>query len=373
MKTDKTICLNSKVGGVQPSLQDRIYDVEGCSTAITTSFLPSIAEPIICAMRGRNPDNPSERGKSNGNYKQRLEMNVNGTSNTLTGVQKDNLVVEPLCSVHPNSHKFEFNLKTSIKPISPALRATDYKAPHCVYEPQVLTPKRTEFGKAIRNKYEKHEIEISRHDMTTMEPRTDGVSNTLTSVQKDNYLAIPEATAKGYAEAHEGDSVNLAVPNSKTRRGRVGKQMANTLDTGCQQGVVEQWSTVVGNKQMNPFRGGVDGESPCITSACGAGGGMTPMLTDADLETTKTKEFIEQVRGHKYMRYRIRKLTPRECFRLMGVDDADIDKIQGAGISNSQQYKMAGNSIIVDTLYYIIRKLFVDKGCEQEGHQQSLF
>ena len=53
--------------------------------------------------------------------------------------------------------------------------------------------------------------------------------------------------------------------------------------------------------------------------------------------------------------------------------DADIDKIQGAGISNSQQYKMAGNSIIVDTLYYIIRKLFVDKGCEQEGHQQSLF
>lgn len=209
--------------------------------------------------------------------------------------------------------------------------------------------------------------------MTTMKPRTDGVSNTLTSVQKDNYLAIPEATSKGYAEAHEGDSVNLAVPNSTTRRGRVGKQMANTLDTGCQQGVVEQWQTVVGNKQMNPFRGGVDGESPCITSACGAGDGMTPMLTDADLETTKTKEFIEQVRGHEEMRYRIRKLTPRECFRLMGVDDADIDKIQGAGISNSQQYKMAGNSIIVDTLYYIIRKLFVDKGCEQEGHQQSLF
>lgn len=133
------------------------------------------------------------------------------------------------------------------------------------------------------------------------------------------------------------------------------------------------WKTVVGNKQLNPFRGSVDGESPCITSACGAGGGMTLMLTDADLETTKTKEFIEQVRGHEEMRYRIRKLTPRECFRLMGVDDADIDKIQGAGISNSQQYKMAGNSIIVDTLYYIIRKLFVDKGCEQEGHQQSLF
>lgn len=158
-----------------------------------------------------------------------------------------------------------------------------------VSEPQVLTPKRTEFGKAVRKLYESHEIEMSRHDMTTMESRTDGVSNTLTSVQKDNYLAIPEATAKGYAEAYEADSVNLAVPNSQTRRGRVDKQMANTLDTGCQQGVVEKWESVAGNKQLNPFRGSVEGISPCITSACGAGGGMTPMLTDAGLETTKTK------------------------------------------------------------------------------------
>lgn len=245
--------------------------------------------------------------------------------------------------------------------------------------------------------------------MQKLEPRTDGVSNTLTSVQKDNYLAIPEATAKGYAEAHEGDSVNLAVPNSKTRRGRVGKQMVNTLDTGCQQGVVvaepsEDWQTVVGNKQLNPFRGSVEGTSPCITSACGAGGGMTPMLTDADLETTKTKEFIEQVRGHEDIRYRIRKFTPRECFRLMGVDDADIDKIQlypfgtdiehpaysyeerlanmsedekrklmRQGISNSQQYKLAGNSIVVDVLYHLFRKLFIQTDCEKENYQQTLF
>ena len=378
MRTDKTICLNSKVGGVQPSLQDRIYDVEGCSTAITTSFLPNIAEPIICAMRGRNPDNPSERAKSNGRYRQRLEMNDKGTSNTITSVQKDNLVVEPqiinpLKGKSDNGWHFEQQVYDA-EGIARAVKAGEGSGniPK-VIEPNVLTPKRTEFGKAIRKQYESHEIEMSRHDMTTMEPRTYGISNTLTSVQKDNYLAIPEATSKGYAEAHEGDSVNLAVPNSTTRRGRVGKQMANTLDTGCQQGVVEQWSTVVGNKQMNPFQGSVDGESPCITSACGAGGGMTPMLTDADLETTKTKEFIEQVRGHEEIRYRIRKLTPRECFRLMGVDDADIDKIQGAGISNSQQYKMAGNSIVVDTLYHLFRKMFIDTGCEREGHQQTLF
>ena len=57
--------------------------------------------------------------------------------------------------------------------------------------------------------------------------------------------------------------------------------------------------------------------------------------------------------------YRIRKLTPRECFRLMGVSDADIDKIQAAGISKSQQYKMAGNSICVPTLTAILRQLFI--------------
>lgn len=56
---------------------------------------------------------------------------------------------------------------------------------------------------------------------------------------------------------------------------------------------------------------------------------------------------------------RIRKLTPRECFRLMGVSDADIDKIQAAGISKSQQYKMAGNSIVVNCLSAIFRQLFI--------------
>lgn len=71
--------------------------------------------------------------------------------------------------------------------------------------------------------------------------------------------------------------------------------------------------------------------------------------------------------------YRIRKLTPRECFRLMGVDDADIDKIQAAGISNSQQYKMAGNSIVVDVLYYQFFKAFIDRTPTEPFYQQTLF
>ena len=70
-------------------------------------------------------------------------------------------------------------------------------------------------------------------------------------------------------------------------------------------------------------------------------------------------------------KFRIRKLTPRECFRLMGVDDYDINIIQATGISNSAQYKLAGNSIVVDVLFHLFRKMFIDTDCETQ--QLSLF
>ena len=188
MNTDRVI----QIGNVYPDTptfknrtMGRVYDPVGISPTINTSGggdrEPKIAEPCIGAFRGRNPDNPSDRGKSNGHYKQRLEMNTQGTSNTITSVAKDNMVVEP--------------------PIA------------------------------------------------------------------------------------------------------------------------------------------------------------TPMLYGKH--------------------YRIRKLTPRECFRLQGVRDSDIDKIQGwvnakgKPISNAQQYKMAGNSITVDVLYYIFKNLFVEP--VKSARQMSIF
>ena len=185
--------------------------------------------------------------------------------------------------------------------------------------------------------------------MTTMEPRTDGISNTLTSVQKDNYLCIPEATKKGYAEAYEGDSINIGFPSSKTHRGKVGHQMCNTLDTGCQQGVVVPINS--------------DGDSSRTIKAQYAKNSRANFERQDALGATGVADSI----------YRIRKLTPRECFRLMGVDDADIDKIQAAGIGNSQQYKMAGNSIVVDNLYHIFRTMFVDKPATRQVKQLTLF
>ena len=67
----------------------------------------------------------------------------------------------------------------------------------------------------------------------------------------------------------------------------------------------------------------------------------------------QSKQVSDAIEG----RIAIRKLTPRECFRLMGMKDEDIDKIQSAGISNTQQYKMAGNSIVVNVLEEIFKKL----------------
>ena len=87
-----------------------------------------------------------------------------------------------------------------------------------------------------------------------------------------------------------------------------------------------------------------------------------------DMADQNAIELPSELKGKKF---RIRKLTPRECFRLMGVDDKDIDKIQAAGVSNSGQYKLAGNSIVVDVLFHIFRKMFIET--DNESQQLTLF
>ena len=84
-------------------------------------------------------------------------------------------------------------------------------------------------------------------------------------------------------------------------------------------------------------------------------------LQEPQILTPKRTDFGKQT-------LRIRKLTPRECFRLMDVSEPDIDKLLNAGISNSQLYKLAGNSIVVSCLYHIMRKMF----CEPQNEHQQL-
>lgn len=123
----------------------------------------------------------------------------------------------------------------------------------------------------------------------------DGISPTLNTMQgggREPKVMVKEATEKGYDIATVGDSINISQPNSTTRRGRVGHGVANTLVTGSEQ-------------------------------------------------ATLTSE------------YRIRKLTPRECWRLQAFPDEIFDKAQQAGLSDSQLYKQAGNSVTVNVIEYI--------------------
>jgi DNA (cytosine-5)-methyltransferase 1 len=148
------------------------------------------------------------------------------------------------------------------------------------------------------------------------------------------YLKIKSGTSKGYEEATEGDSINFSVPNSKTRRGRVGKGVAQTLDTACNQG------TIIGGK-WNDFKNELgdkkgfepisDGCSPTLLARARNDGSGMAAVSDG---------------------FKIRRLTPRECFRLMDFPDTFTWPV-----SDSQAYKQAGNSIVVNVLYKIIKNL----------------
>jgi DNA (cytosine-5)-methyltransferase 1 len=145
------------------------------------------------------------------------------------------------------------------------------------------------------------------------------------------YLKIKSGTAKGYEEATEGDSINFGFASSETRRGRVGKEVAQTLDTACNQGVM------VGDYRTDEgFRWRADGNSPAIMA----------MMRD-----TWKENFTGQNPPIVKKDYKIRRLTPRECFRLMDFPDTFTWPV-----SDSQAYKQAGNSIVVKCLELIINK-----------------
>lgn len=157
------------------------------------------------------------------------------------------------------------------------------------------------------------------------------------------------------------------------------KDIANTVHTSTGQGGNTD-SFVIGSAQRNAYVGSVDNVSPCINAACGMGGGQTPMILQRSRGFCKggLRDECPTITGSAWQDNNaltdglyLRRLTPRECLRLMGVADTDIDRIQRAGISDTQQYRMAGNSIVVDVLCHIFRKLFIDP--KNENRQLTLF
>ena len=121
-------------------------------------------------------------------------------------------------------------------------------------------------------------------------------------------MKVRNGTKKGFDEACIGDGINLAYPQSKTRRGRVGKGCSQTLDTNCNMGTIDD--------------------------------------------------------------YRIRRLTPLECFRLQGFPDEMVKVARDIGLADCRLYKMAGNAITVNVAEAVARKI---ADCEQraEGLEKS--
>ena len=179
----------------------------------------------------------------------------------------------------------------------------NYPQGNRVYDSNNIACSQTANGGGIGGKtglYLVGNLDIKGNEQIRRVYSEEGISPTLNTMQGGNtqpkvMYKVRQATKQGYAIAEEGDSINLEQPNSTTRRGRVGNKIANTLTCSCNQAVVNE--------------------------------------------------------------YRIRKLTPLECYRLMGFDDEDFYKASALN-SNSQLYKQAGNSICVNVLEEIFKNLF---------------
>lgn len=197
-------------------------------------------------------------------------------------------------------------------------------------------------------------IDLGNNESNNRVYSPDGLSPTLNTMQgghRQPKILVKEATKKGYAEAEIGDSINLEQPNSKTRRGRVGKGVAQTLTTSPQQAVVEPKMTYLEKslKETIEKNNGELGEGLDLYNRRVINDGIAKTLgADCGHNGTAGNMMV-------YRDFRIRKLTPRECWRLMGFKDKYFDRVQG--VSNSQLYKQAGNSIVVDVLRAIFREL----------------
>ena len=166
-----------------------------------------------------------------------------------------------------------------------------------------------------------------------LEVNMQGTSNCLTSVQKDNLLLenvkIRQATNDGSIECEIGGCFDASYPNSKTRRGRV-QDKGNTCPTLTAQNQEVVRIEKVGQISSNGFQ-------------CGT------VISDNGISANLVAGTHGYANSHIATQYRIRKLTPRECGRLMGVSDEDIDKMAAVN-SNTQLYKQFGNSIVVDVM-----------------------
>ncbi len=324
-KGPQCVQVGEVVGGKWDKMHDisrRVYEPDGISPTvhcqqggntelkIAENFVLGGGEedPVIVAMRGRNPDNPLDRTKG-APLEQRLEANEQGLCNSLTTVQKDNLVMEKKRgSKEYVARRYKEFIEE--KGYIPEMFVAYNKQEVDDIAPTITGQCSCPSGSSAVLRLETDDVKVlapnnwghkAGDGTATRERRETDIVPALqanTGQTQQSYLKIKVATKQGYEKAEQGDYVNITFPSSKTKRGRVGRGIAQTL-------------------------------------TCGDGNAIV----------------TENVR--------IRKLTPRECLRLMGWKDEQIDKIAAANVSATQQYRQAGNGIVVQVLEFIFKALFL--------------
>lgn len=166
-----------------------------------------------------------------------------------------------------------------------------------------------------------------------LELKSDSVINTITGVQKDNVVVEPRINQIGMLDIKGNEQVRRVYGDNGL------SPTSNTMQGGNRQPKIIEHNTICEQRcdeGLRFFKDNVCGTIRTINS----GGDKRIIETEPD--------------------FRIRKLTPRECFRLMGLNDEQIDRIQRSGLSDSAQYKLAGNSIVVQVLEGIFKNLYID-------------
>lgn len=258
------------------------HEVANTITCHEPSFSVHHCNMCIVAMRGRNPDNPSDRTPGI-TTEQRLEPNSEGLCNTLTTVQKDNLVLENIVIGGMQEHQ-------SIKDDGVCTTLTSSMGSGGVYVPMVVEDKKT----IIYDDYNSN-IPENQNCIGTLTTNigSSTMRNGLKIIEKNEFYEQAIKTAEEN-NAQEGDIVDAFNQRVLT-----------------------------------------DGISPTVT-------------TRPEGKKTAILPVVEK--------YRIRKLTPRECFRLMNVEEEQFNRAEKV-VSNSQLYKIAGNAIVVSVLVAIFSQM----------------
>ena len=268
--------------------------------------------------------NPSGHGQGGVVYDAEGILGALGVANSTA----PNVAVRAVCAPdYQEKHQNGRRIKDEGEPMS-TLTAQDR---HGV---AILRKERNEYGKSIRKDYEAGKVAESRHNMTQYACREDGISNTLSTVQKDNLLMC----------AYDEQNNTLCTDGTDKAVKVIDVYNKRELKGGIVGTLTANGNTSIGH--CGTFLVAEHNDADIYT-----GGTVGTLTTDGSSPKHNNRVIVG---GNSV---RIRRLTPRECWRLQGFPDEYFDKAKAAGISDSQLYKMAGNAVTVNVARAIGEKL----------------